>query len=56
MRAIHYYRVSTAKQGRSGLGEAAQRGAVEAFCAQRGWTKLEEYKEQERANGMTGQS
>jgi hypothetical protein len=47
MRTINYYRVSTAKQGRSGLGEAAQRAAVEAFCASRGWEKLEEYKEQE---------
>src|SRR6476661_7365355 len=47
MRTINYYRVSTAKQGRSGLGEAAQRAAVEAFCNSRGWERLEEYKEQE---------
>jgi DNA invertase Pin-like site-specific DNA recombinase len=47
MRTINYYRVSTAKQGRSGLGMEAQRAAVEAFCASRGWEKLEEYKEQE---------
>ena len=47
MRTINYYRVSTAKQGRSGLGLDAQRSAVEAFCASRGWVKLEEYKEQE---------
>jgi DNA invertase Pin-like site-specific DNA recombinase len=36
-RAIAYYRVSTAKQGASGLGLAAQREAVESLCASRGW-------------------
>ena len=34
--AIPYYRVSTHKQGRSGLGLEAQQAAVEAFCAQHG--------------------
>jgi len=47
MRTINYYRISTPKQGRSGLGLEAQRAAVEAFCASRGWLKLDEYKEQE---------
>ena len=32
MRAVAYYRVSTRKQGRDGLGMDAQRNAVEAFC------------------------
>jgi len=36
-RAVAYYRVSTAKQGTSGLGMEAQRAAVEAFCASRDW-------------------
>ena len=45
MRTINYYRVSTAKQGRSGLGEAAQRASIEAFCAERGCEQLGEYVE-----------
>ena len=45
MRTINYYRVSTAKQGRSGLGEAAQRAAIDVFCASRGCEPLGEYRE-----------
>lgn len=37
MRAVAYYRVSTAAQGRSGLGLEAQKQAVESLCASRSW-------------------
>lgn len=47
MRTINYYRVSTAKQGRSGLGLDAQRAAIASFCASRGCEPLGEYTEQE---------
>jgi DNA invertase Pin-like site-specific DNA recombinase len=36
--AVAYYRVSTQKQGRSGLGLEAQQVAVEAFCQTHGLT------------------
>ena len=36
MRIIGYERVSTARQGASGLGIEAQRQAIEGFAAQRG--------------------
>jgi len=47
MRTINYYRVSTVKQGRSGLGIDAQKAAVAAFCASRGCETLEEFTEYE---------
>lgn len=47
MRTIHYYRVSTDKQGRSGLGLEAQRRAIKAFCEPRGCEVLGEYTEVE---------
>lgn len=45
MKAIAYYRVSTASQGRSGLGLEAQRQAVDAFCRARECEILGEYTE-----------
>lgn len=47
MRAVAYYRVSTAAQGRSGLGLEAQRKAVEQFCQSRGAEMLSEFTEVE---------
>ena len=38
--AIAYYRVSTAKQGVSGLGLDAQRHAVESLCRAKGWSLI----------------
>ena len=46
-RFVAYYRVSTARQGRSGLGLAAQRAQVEAFVRSRGGEVIGEYVEVE---------
>lgn len=46
-RAVAYYRVSTDKQGRSGLGLEAQKAAVRQFLAGRGWPPLAEFVEVE---------
>ncbi len=40
-----YYRVSTARQGRSGLGIEAQREAVARFAASEGFDMLAEFTE-----------
>jgi len=37
---VGYVRVSTEEQGASGVGLAAQRAAIKAECAQRGWKLL----------------
>jgi DNA invertase Pin-like site-specific DNA recombinase len=47
MKAIAYYRVSTASQGRSGLGLDAQRHAVQQLAVQRGLSLLAEFTEVE---------
>ncbi|MBU6166396.1 MAG: recombinase family protein [Alphaproteobacteria bacterium] len=47
MKSITYFRVSTAAQGRSGLGLDAQRAAVATFCKTRGSEVLGEYVEVE---------
>jgi len=42
---VTYYRVSTKKQGASGLGLSAQRTAAESFAKQRGGSILKEFTE-----------
>jgi DNA invertase Pin-like site-specific DNA recombinase len=49
--AVAYLRVSTAKQGRNGLGIEAQRQAVEAFATAHGFTITGEYVEVETGKG-----
>ena len=49
--AIAYYRVSTKRQGRSGLGLEAQREAVARFAAQEGLEVVAEYTEVETGKG-----
>lgn len=44
-KAIAYYRVSTQKQGKSGLGLRAQKSAVSAHARARGLKIVEEFKE-----------
>src|SRR6188472_446595 len=48
---IAYYRVSTAKQGQSGLGLAGQRRAVVAFAEAEGFEILAEFTEVETGKG-----
>ncbi len=49
--AIAYYRVSTARQGRSGLGIEAQRDTVTRFAAAEGFDLVGEFVEVETGKG-----
>ena len=49
--AIAYYRVSTQRQGRSGLGIKAQRAAVARFAEAEGMIILQEFTEIETGKG-----
>ena len=49
--AVAYYRVSTARQGRSGLGIEAQRDAVTRFAAAEGFHLATEFVEVETGKG-----
>jgi DNA invertase Pin-like site-specific DNA recombinase len=49
--AIAYYRVSTARQGRSGLGIEAQRAAVVRFGEAEGFELTAEFVEVETGKG-----
>jgi DNA invertase Pin-like site-specific DNA recombinase len=51
MIAIGYYRVSTAQQGRSGLGLEAQQKEVREFCQKEGIELSEEFTEIETGKG-----
>jgi len=49
--AISYTRVSTSKQGQSGLGLEGQQAAIDAFCAQYGFDIVGRYTEVETGKG-----
>jgi DNA invertase Pin-like site-specific DNA recombinase len=49
--AVAYYRVSTTRQGRSGLGIKAQKAAVQRFAAAEGYDLIGEHVEVETGKG-----
>src|SRR5690348_3360433 len=52
-RFVAYYRVSTARQGRSGLGLEAQKAAVDAYLNGGAWTLMAEFTEVESGKRST---
>jgi DNA invertase Pin-like site-specific DNA recombinase len=48
---VAYVRVSTDRQGKSGLGLEAQRAAIQSFAEANGYTVVREYQEIETAKG-----
>lgn len=50
-KAVTYIRVSTAQQGRSGLGLEAQKQAVASFLSEGDWEQLDEFVEIETGKG-----
>ena len=52
MKAISYLRVSTQKQGRSGLGLEAQRERIKEFALREGFELVDEFKEVESGKGV----
>jgi len=53
MKYVAYYRVSTDKQGRSGLGLEAQQAAVRQYLDGKGWPPLAEFEEVESGKRAT---
>ena len=56
MRTINYYRVSTAKQGRSGLGLEAQRQRLRASVLAEDVSRWASTRSKRAASGMIGRS
>lgn len=53
-RVVGYIRVSTAEQGRSGLGLEAQQAAIAAACAYRGWQLVSTYRDVQSGKAING--
>ena len=51
MKAVAYFRVAREKQGKSGLGIEAQRGAIARFAAEHGFELVAEHVEVETGKG-----
>ncbi|WP_417777534.1 recombinase family protein [Stutzerimonas xanthomarina] len=47
MQVVAYYRVSTARQGQSGLGLGAQKEYIRLAAAQNGWQVIAEFEDQD---------